>query len=136
MILLQTAGTSHGQMPRHVVDHILYKYGPTGRLFHIGPYPEMVPSIPHLLTPTLWDLAETISKARMLIGLDSGPAWIASCYPDVVVKKLRNTPSHDVLRTWVPLEITNIHSHWDERYHQIYNPSDQDVGITMGYEKI
>ncbi len=133
-ILVQTVGVSHGEMPRHIVDHIIAKYAATRRLYHIGPG-EMW-GVPQLVTPTLWDLALEISKAQMLICLDSGPAWIAACYPDVIVKKVRTKPSIDVLKTWVPLSVDNIHSHWDDRCHQIFNTTEEDVGFTSAYKKI
>lgn len=136
MILLQTQGKSHGAMPDHVLAHVLRKYEPTGWLFHIGPADPRVAALVHLDTPTLWELAEVISRSRMVIGMDSGPAWIGACYPDVIVKKLRARPSIDVLRTWVPLAIDNVHSHWDDRCQQIFNPSEHDVGFTSSYRKI
>lgn len=137
-IVLHIDGKSHGMMPKHVVDHVLKKYGPSGNLVQVGTNLQNVgiPDIGWVQTRTYWDLAEVISKARMFIGVDSGPAWIASCYPDVVVKKLRTKPSHDVLRNWVPLACDNIHSHWDDRCQQIFNTSEHDIGFTSSYRKI
>lgn len=138
LIALHIDGKSHGIMPRHVVEHVLKKYGPTGQLVQIGTNNENVgiPGIPHLKTPTLWDLAEALSKCRMFIGVDSGPAWVASCYPDVIVKKLRTKPTHDVLLNWTPLAVNNVHSHWDDRCQQIFNSSEHDIGFTSSYRKI
>jgi hypothetical protein len=135
MILLHTDGRSHGAMPSHVVDHVLKKYKPSGRLFHIGSSPVDY-GIPKITTPTLWDLAALIAESQMLIGMDSGPSWIAACYPDVIVKKLRTKPTVDMLKSWIPLEINNIHSHWDDRCHQVFNPSEDDVGFTASYKRI
>lgn len=134
MILLQTEGRSHGKMPDHIVEHVVAKYGPSGRLRHIGP--GHVKGVMHINTTTLWYLAEVISRSRMLIGMDSAPAWIAACFPDVVVKKLRTKPTLDVLKDWTPLEIRNIHSHWDDRCHQVFNVSEEDVGFTSTYLKL
>ncbi len=135
-ILLQTRGRSHGDMPRVVIEHVTKKYGPTGKLFQIGLDDVPGIGIPRLKTPTLWALAATIAQARMLICLDSGPAWIAACYPDVVVKKLRTRPTVGELESWVPLARDNIHSHWDDRCHQIFNVSENDVGFTQSYKRI
>lgn len=135
MILVHTTGKSHGVMPGHVVDHVLNKYGPSGRLIHIGPK-DLRMGIRHIETPTLWDLAQVISRCGVFIGMDSGPSWIAACFPDIVVKRLRTKPSIDVLKTWVPLSIDNIHSHWDDRCCQIFNVSEGDVGFTSTYKKI
>lgn len=135
-ILIQTNGRSHGAMPDHVVQHVLKKYAPTGNLYQIGLDDAMQLGIPKLKTPTLWALASAIAQARMLICLDSGPAWIAACYPDVVVKKLRTRPNPPDFKTWVPLAVDNIHSHWDDRCHQIFNPTETDIGFTTSYRKI
>lgn len=134
-ILFHIDGRSHGMMPEHIIDHVLKKYSNTRNLYQIGTSSRDL-GIPKLKTSTLWDLAAVISKAKMLIGVDSGPSWIAACYPDVVVKKLRTKPSDDVLKTWVPLEIHNIHSHWDDRCHQIFNVTEDDIGFTYSYRKI
>lgn len=138
-ILLHTNGVSHGDMPEHIVEHVIKKYGPTGQLYRVGnPKNDKfnIP-LPIIETPTLWDLAEVISKARMFIGMDSGPSWIAACYPDVVVKKLRMKPNPpEQFEDWIPLNISNIHSHWDDRCHHIYNASERDIGFTYSYKRI
>lgn len=139
MILLHTTGVSHGEMPEHIVDHVKKKYGHTGKLWHVGPvnHQQKDYGIPRIVTPTLWNLAELISKARMLINLDSGPSWIAACYPDVIIKKIRTKPNPPTLfEDWIPLEIRNIHSHWDDRCQQIYNVTDRDIGFTYSYQRI
>lgn len=134
-ILLHVDGVSHGVMPEHVIDHVLRKYIKTGRLRQIGLNPPSL-GVPTIRTETLWDLAQVISEASMLICVDSGPSWIAACYPDVVVKKLRTKPTPEHFKTWVPLAYDNIHSFWDDRCHQIFNPSEEDVGFTSSYRKI
>ncbi len=134
-ILLHSRGISHGQMPDHIVAHIVKKYGKTGNLYQIGLEDQNL-GIPFLPTPTLWDLAELISKSRMVIGVDSSPCWIAACYPDVVTKVVRTKPQPDQFCDWVPLEINNIHSHWDDRSRTVYNPSEDDRGFTSSYRRI
>lgn len=138
LILFQTHGKSHGVMPDHVIDHVIKKYKPTNRLYHIGLPNTPDYGIPKISTPTLWDLAEIISQARMLIGPDSGPAWIAACYPDVIVKKvrLRNVHGSKPFDEWVPLEIDNHHSHWDDRAFMVHNKFEDDIGFTMSYRKL
>jgi hypothetical protein len=135
-ILLQTHGRSHGAMPPEIVSHVVKKYGPTGQLYHVGLANSPDLGLPRIQTETLWDLAAVISEARMFIGVDSGPGWIACCYPDVTVKIVRTKPTPDVFKAWVPLEVDNIHSHWDDRCRQVYNTSEEDVGFTYSYRKI
>jgi len=137
-ILLHTSGKSHGQMPDYVVDHVIKKYGRTGNLFQIGLPTDPDFGIPKLETKSLWDLAEVISKARMFIGVDSGPSWIAACYPDVVSKKirLRHVHGQKPFHEWVPLEINNLHAHWDDRIFQICNPTEDDLGAFPSYKRL
>jgi len=135
-ILLQTEGRSHGDMPEHIIKHVFDKYSNCD-IIHIGPDRKSRFKDIHLVTEELWFLAEIISKAKMLIGMDSAPAWIAACYPDVIVKKVRTKPHPpERFKDWVPLEILNIHSHWDDRCHQIFNVTENDIGFTSSYLKI
>ncbi len=133
-ILFQTEGKSHGQMPTHIVEHVKNKYKHCN-LIHIGagsPH-----GLHHVETPSLWGLAQLISESKMLICMDSGPSWIGACYPDVIVKKVRSKPNPpELFADWVPLEIRNIHSHWDSREHMIYNITENDIGFTWSYKKI
>lgn len=140
LILLHVSGRSHGLMPLHIIEHVKKKYMRSGNLWLVGPPPlpgELDYGIPRLVTTTLWEFAQLASEARMLIGMDSGPSWIAACYPDVVVKKVRTTPNPpEEFEHWVPLEVRNIHSHWDSREHGVYNISEKDIGFTWSYLRI
>jgi hypothetical protein len=138
MILFHTHGKSHGALPDHVIDHVLKKYKPTKQLFHIG-YPDDPDiGIPKIKTKNIWDLVKVISESKMLIGVDSGPAWIAACYPDIVLKKVRVRKVHGskTMDEWIPLERENIHSHWDDRAFLVFNTHEHDVGFTMSYKKL
>jgi hypothetical protein len=138
LILLHTHGKSNGTMPDHVIDHVIKKYKPTGMLFHIGFPTDPDIGIPKIETPDFWALAEVISRAKMFIGVDSGPSWIAACYPDVVAKKvrLRMPDGQKELADWVPLEINSYHAHWDDRNFLICNPTEDDVGFTSSYKRL
>lgn len=138
-VLLHTSGKSHGEMPLHIVEHLKEKYGDT--LVHIGTAADLDKNkygLAQYSTRTPWELAEVVSTARMFIGVDSGPSWVANCYPDVVVKKVRVKPNppNELLQDWIPLEIDNIHSHWDDRCHQVFNPTEDDVGFTYSYKRL
>lgn len=135
-IIVHANGVSHGEMPVHVVNHIVEKYKGIGELFQVGTG-RLIPGIPHIETTTFWDLARVISEARIFIGVDSGPGWIANCYPEVWVKKLRLKPNPpDEMRDWIPLEIRNIHSHWDDRSHQVFNSTLRDIGFSYSYRRL
>lgn len=138
LILFHPFGNSHGSLPDQVIDHVIEKYQKTGRLVQIG-----LPTDPDLGliradTPDLWDLVKLISECRMLIGIDSGPAWIAACYPDVVVKKVRTKFQFGYCepQDWIPLDVKNSHSFWDDRMFQIFNTFEDDVGFTQSYKRL
>ncbi len=138
MILFHTNGKSHGQLPDHIIDHVITKYKKTGQLYHVGTPSDPDFGIPKIETKTFWELAEVISKARMFIGCDSGPSWVAACYPDVVAKKVRVRQVHGQkeMKDWIPLEIANIHAHWDDRIFQICNPTEDDLGAFPSYRRL
>jgi hypothetical protein len=138
-ILFHACGRSHGPLPDHVIKHVIEKYKHTGNLYQIGLPGDPDLGIPRIHTPTLWDLVKVISEARMLIGVDSGPAWIAACYPDVVVKKVRIRFQFGYCepKDWVPLDVKNEHSFWDDQsLFQIYNCFEEDCGFTQSYRKL
>lgn len=135
MILLQVDGISHGRLPDHIIKHVLAKYA-SPWLFQIGLKDEKL-GIPWLKTPTLWELADVIGQSRMVIGPDSGPIWIAACYPDVIAKKVRMKPSAEVLEKWIPLAVDNVHAQWDDlQLMKCYNPTEDDVGFTSSFRRI
>jgi hypothetical protein len=128
-ILLHVSGLSNGKLPQEIIDHVINKYGKD--LIQIGLPTDTPIGIPIHPTPTLWSLAATISEARMFIGVDSGPGWIARCYPDVVTKiiKLRNYDG-------VPLKKEVTLSYFDDRSAMFFNPTERDVGFTSSYLKL
>lgn len=138
LILFHPIGKSHGVLPDFVIDHVIKKYKPTGNLFHIGLPDDPDFGIPKISTPGPWDLVRVISEARMVIGADSGPSWIAACYPDIVVKKVRVKFQFGYCepKDWVPLDVKNSHSFWDDRMFQIFNTFAEDVGFTSSYKKL
>lgn len=137
-IILHTKGKSHGPLPSHVVEHILQKYG-RSNIIRVGRKEEWMYSLAAPAfheTSSMWELAKFISDAKLFIGVDSGPSWIAQCYPDVITKKVRLIPDHDRLKEWVPLQCCILNSHWDDRSAQIYNSSEDDLGFTWSYKRI
>lgn len=134
-IILQTKGRSHGELPQEIVQHVIAKYGQENVVM-IGEMPSYYVPIAHVQTRSIWDLVKYISDARMFIGPDSGPSWIAACYPDIITKIVRMKPNPDEFKDWVPLEVDNVHSHWDDRCRHIHNPTKQDIGFTWSYLRI
>lgn len=137
-VLFHPFGRSHGALPDHIIQHVITKYRGTGELYQIGLPTDPDLGIKRIHTATLWELSQTISQARMLIGVDSGPSWIAACYPDVIIKKIRTQFQFGYCepKDWVPLDVKNSHSFWDDRVFQIFNTFEEDVGFTYSYNKL
>lgn len=139
-ILFHPFGKSNGPLPDHVIDHVVKKYHTTENLFQIGHSSEPDIGIPRIITDTFWDLAEVISQCSMLIGADSGPSWIAACYPDVRIKKIRRWTQFGIQvgvpEKWIPMDVKNHHSFWDDRAFEMFNTTDQDIGFTQSYRRI
>lgn len=136
-ILFHPHGKSHGSLPDHVIQHVVNKYD----VWQIGTPDEPLVKgcLAKLHTPTLWDLVKAISEARMLIGIDSGPAWIAACFPDVIVKKIRTKFQEGFCESedWVSLDVRNQHSYWDDQgLFKIFNCFEHDSGFTESYKKL
>lgn len=141
LILIHTTGRSNGEMPDFLIKHILDKYKNTGDLIQIaGPKDKIIDGLGVIRPINLWAAAELISQARMFIGPDSGLAWIAACYPDVRVKKIRLTQPWGVVgnwHDWVPLRLGHPASHWDDlSLFQLYNLEDFDSGIFKSWRKL
>ncbi len=137
-ILFHPFGKSHGALPKEVIDHVIKKY--KGQLTHLA-----VPSDPHFMDmpriepDSYWSLACVISQHKMLIGVDSGPAWVAACYPDVIVKKIRVGFQDEKIapKDWVPLSEKNPHAIWDDRtLFKMYWCGEDDLGFMESYRKI
>lgn len=139
-IVFHAYGKSNGMMPDSIIEHVLKKYGPTGDLIQLcGPGdPPIVMGIPSYSPTSLWDCARFLSDARMFIGVDSGPSWIAACFPDIITKKVRiKFPDGEKeAKDWIPLEVDAHHSHWDDRLFSIHNITEDDVGFMPSYKRL
>lgn len=137
MILFQPFGKSQGPLPDFVIEHVLKKYSKMP-LVQIGKSSDPDIGITRIKTETLWDLAQVISQARMLIGPDSGPSWIAACYPDVVIRKVRIRGFHGQkeYKDWIPMEIDAHHSHWDDRAFHMFHITEDDCGFMQSYKRL
>lgn len=137
-IIIHFKGRSHGTLPEYIVKHVFDKYGEAviALMENRNDWQYSFEPSRWVCPKSMWDLAGFISSCRMFIGVDSGPSWIAQCYPDVITKKVRLFPKVEELKNWVPLEICRVGSYWDDRSSMIFNPSEDDVGFTWSYKKL
>lgn len=138
-ILFHPHGKSHGSLPPEVIDHIVKKYN-CDNFYQIGDESDSsIPDVKRIETKTIWDLVKLISQCRMLLGVDSGPSWIAACYPDVIIKKIRTKFQYGYCepKDWVAMDVKNEHSHWDDQtLFKIYNCFEHAAGFTESYKHI
>jgi hypothetical protein len=86
---------------------------------------------------SIWETVKIIAQARMFIGVDSGPSWIAASYPRIFNKKILMQYSPEFLRTsFIPMHSLLPHQHWFDTSFMYFNRSENDAGITYSYLKI
>jgi hypothetical protein len=85
----------------------------------------------------MWEVVRIIAQASIFIGVDSGPYWIASCYPRIFRKRVMMQYSADYLRKhFVPMHVLNPHVHWHDASCLYFNRTTEDAGISYSYLKL
>jgi hypothetical protein len=85
----------------------------------------------------IWDTVKTVAQAAIFIGVDSGPSWIAACYPHIFNKKVLMQYPPEFLRTsFVPMHALVPHHHWHDASFTYYNRSPDDAGVTYSFLKL
>ncbi len=117
-------------MPDHVIDHIIKKYG--HRAKEVGHPDTPGIGIPKIKTETPWELVQQISRCNEFIGIDSGPAWIATCFPHIKTKKLhRITKEFEKRMQLDPRD--HVTWFYDSTLAQFYNTTDKPIHFTESY---
>lgn len=135
-IIFHPDGISQRSMPTHVAEH----FGSQPRIVsqfcrQVGLQPSLALSqfcavVTH--TPKIWDLVSEIASCQQFIGIDSGPSWIASCFPYIWVKKILSNPKEFIDKK--PLTGSDhITWFWDESLADFYNTTNIDIGFTKSY---
>jgi hypothetical protein len=84
-----------------------------------------------------WDAIKIIAQATVFIGVDSGPSWVAACYPGIFNKRILMQYPPEFLRSaFVPMHILRHHQHWHDSSFIYYNRSKDDAGVTYSYLKV
>jgi hypothetical protein len=87
--------------------------------------------------PDIWEVVRIIAQAGTFIGVDSGPYWIAACFPRIFRKKvLMQYPPDYLRRQFVPMHIINLHVHWHDLSCLYFNRSRDDAGVTYSFLKL
>lgn len=87
---------------------------------------------------SIWDTCKEIAEASIFIGINSGPYWIASCFPHISRKLIITEYSDSTLREYfIPMDARQPHRQWWDWGTQFFNRyPDVDLGVTVGYKKI
>lgn len=136
-VIIHPKGISHSVMPEHIQRHVIEKYGE--RVIQVGlPEDPKLENIPWIPTPTLQDLAELISRCKLFIGMHSGPAWVAACYPYIQKKVIWNPfYTRSKIEGRIPLRPGDLDSMFDDlTLFEIYNQTDQDINYTKSWRAI
>jgi len=87
--------------------------------------------------PDIWEVVKIIAQASIFIGVDSGPYWIAACYPGIFRKKvLMQYPAEHLRDRFVPMHVLNLHVHWHDMSCLYFNRTRDDAGVTYSYLKL
>jgi len=85
----------------------------------------------------IWETVKIIAQARIFIGVDSGPSWIAASYPRIFSKKVLMQYSPEFLRrSFIPMHSLIPHHQWFDASFMYFNRSTDDAGVTYSYLKI
>jgi ADP-heptose:LPS heptosyltransferase len=85
----------------------------------------------------IWEVARIIASAKAFIGVDSGPSWIAACFPSVFNKKVLVQYPVEYLRTsFVPMHVLRFYQHWHDMSFTYFNRTKDDADVTYSYLKL
>jgi hypothetical protein len=124
-------------LPAEIIDHVRKRYRGY-EIVQIGA-PDDVDA--HVIdrrgVGNIWEVVQIIAQASVYIGVDSGPYFIAACYPEIFRKKVLVQYPPEYLRTqFVPMHSLNPHTHWHDSGCYYYNRCEYDAGITFSYLKL
>jgi len=121
-----------------IIRHIKLKYHGYAMIQVGGKDDVPVPGAADLRgkTDDVWRLVGLIAQASVFIGPDSGPSWIAACYPRVQTKKVLMQAPPEYFDNYIPMKVTDPSTHWHDSCFRYYNRSKRDAGMTLSYLKL
>lgn len=135
-VLIHPQGISHPKLKGEVREGLARKYP---HAFQIGlPTDDPIRELQYLPTPTREDLIREISQCETLIGMHSGPAWIAACFPNIKIKVLFGAWfEENALKNRTPLWSGNLDCIFDDpTLFEFYNQTDRNIGYTKSWLEI
>jgi hypothetical protein len=136
-ILRQLGEDQSRILPPQIIEYIRFKYR-SSDIIQVGSLDDVDAQVTDCRgLENIWDTVRIIAQATMFIGVDSGPAWIAACYPEIFKKKiLVQYPPEFLRKSFVPMHLAVPHHHWHDFSFMYYNRSEDDAGVTYSYLKV
>jgi hypothetical protein len=125
------------QLSPEIIEHIREKYADY-EIIQVGASTDLDAQVIDCRgMEDIWETVRIIAQANIYIGVDSGPYWIASCYPRIFRKKiLMQYPPEYLRKNFVPMHVLRSHSHWQDASCLYFNRTMDDAGITYSYLKL
>jgi len=142
-ISLHLTGRSFNKIiPEKIIDYILNKYKEY-EIYQIGGSKDLIikNTINKLGLP-IYESAKIIAESEIFIGVNSGMMHLANCYENIIKKIILNRTEDEI-----NLHKASIRTPQNEKYsvagfdwyyfdNELYNLSDQNIGITNSYKVI
>lgn len=136
-VVVHTTGrTSKGQLSHNTMDFIASRYHEF-EIVQVGSKEDIsFPKAIDFRGASIWDTTQVISECSVFIGVDSGPSWIASCYPQISCKTILSGFSAPEIRAIQPMIAKLNGWHWYDSSRQYFNESEFDNSFTYSFLKL
>ena len=119
-----------------IIEHVKAAYAGY-EIMQVGSKEDVDAGVVDCRGAELWEVAKITAQAGIFIGVDSGPYWIAACYPRIFRKKvLMQYPAEYLHRQFVPMHVITLHVHWHDLSCLYFNRTKDDAGVTYSYLKL
>ena len=123
-------------LPEEIIAHIKRSFS-GWEILQVGLSDDLDAGVTDCRGADIWEVVRLISRAAMFIGVDSGPSWIAACYPKIFKKKvLVQYPPEFLAKSFVPMHLLRPHQHWHDSSFLYFNRTLFDAGVTYSYLKL
>lgn len=127
-------------LSREVCEHVVNRYRSQYGILQVGKHADVpcegAEDMRGVSNGDIWRLVRMIAGAQMFVGPDSGPSYIAACYPRVQAKKVLMQAPPEYFDDYIPMQVANSGTHWHDFNFRYYNRSARDAGMTLSYLKI
>lgn len=142
-ICLHLTGKSfHQLIPEYIITHILEKYKEY-KIYQIGGQNDLIiNNTINKLGLSIYESARLIAESEIFIGINSGMMHLANCYNNVIKKIILNRSEDEFklskasIRTPQNEKYSVAGFDWYDMDNELYNLSDNNLGVTNSYRLI